>query len=160
MRLQGKLAALEEAHGNLQSSHKEVQTALELSRAEASRLGKEAGQLAAVVEKLEGRCEGQAKERGGGGDVSTQPFGLLTPGMTCIGLHVAALHGVSVALESTAFKRKSSWSCLLSRVISRGRHVMQLELHRLRGFGLLLSRSKVYPLVLAMLHKGRNQVAL
>jgi hypothetical protein len=54
--LQGKLTALEDAHAALSASYKESQAALEQSRGEAGRLGREAGQLAAVVEKLEDRC--------------------------------------------------------------------------------------------------------
>jgi hypothetical protein len=53
---QGKLTALEDTHAAVLGSYREGQAALEGARGEASRLGREAGQLAALVEKLEDRC--------------------------------------------------------------------------------------------------------
>ncbi|KAF6255665.1 hypothetical protein COO60DRAFT_1627449 [Scenedesmus sp. NREL 46B-D3] len=64
LKLQGKLTELEDGHAALQGSFRESQAALELARGEAGRLGKEAGQLAALVEKLEGRCGGLELARG------------------------------------------------------------------------------------------------
>uniref|UniRef100_A0A383W6N0 Uncharacterized protein n=1 Tax=Tetradesmus obliquus TaxID=3088 RepID=A0A383W6N0_TETOB len=56
LKLQGKLTALEDSHAALSANYKEAQAALEQSRGEAARLGKEAGQLAAAAERLEDRC--------------------------------------------------------------------------------------------------------
>jgi hypothetical protein len=52
---QGKLTALEDTHAAVLASYREGQAALEAARGEAARLGREAGQLAGLVEKLEDR---------------------------------------------------------------------------------------------------------
>jgi hypothetical protein len=49
------LTALEDTHAAVLASYREGQAALDVARGEAGRLGKEAGQAAALVEKLEDR---------------------------------------------------------------------------------------------------------
>ncbi|WIA21152.1 hypothetical protein OEZ85_005462 [Tetradesmus obliquus] len=56
LKLQGKLTALEDSHAALSANYKDSQAALEKSRDEAAWLAKDAGQLAAAVERLEARC--------------------------------------------------------------------------------------------------------
>lgn len=55
LKLQSKLSSLEEDYAGLQQVNQEAVRQLEESKAQVDRLTKEAGQLTALVEKLEGR---------------------------------------------------------------------------------------------------------
>lgn len=62
LKLQSKLSSLEDDYSGLIQVNKEAMRELDESRAQVDKLNKEAGQLSALVEKLENRCASHSSQ--------------------------------------------------------------------------------------------------